>query len=81
MRLKIRSYTQWKHDRFIAKEVREQTWNTWFAWRPVFINYDSQCNTLVWMETIVRKKSFNGWIWHYSLSCLSDLRGCQDDGE
>ena len=76
MRLKIRTWIKWKHDKFIAKEEREHTWCTWFAWRPVRINWGRQCmDELVWLETIVRKRPYNdsSGSWHYSSSELALL--------
>lgn len=56
-------YTDQKNEKKYAKWEASRTWRDWFAWFPVRTR---DGNTLVWLETVKRKRNATG-LWSYDL--------------
>lgn len=55
---------RFEFESFEEKTKRLAEWRNWFAWYPVYLD-DTDKPTLVWLETVQRKKYSVVARWHH----------------
>jgi len=50
-----------------ATKNRQEHWNLWYAWHPVFAEGMDGNKKLIWLEWVERKEYLNygGWSWRH----------------